>query len=150
MSDDTYALAATSQHSIAAWLRALPAGDSAALKALLAEDVTFHSPAVQSPIRGCEATLLVMLTVAEVLQNIRYRRTFVCGPYEAALEFNAEIGQLQLKGIDLMRFDANGRICEFEVMMRPLRALSAVAEAVGNRVAPKMLELKLKAGPGGG
>lgn len=144
MSDDTYTLAAASQHSIAAWLRAVPTADGAALEALLAEDVTFHSPTVQSPIQGREATLLVMLAVAEVLRNICYRRTFVAGPYEAALEFSAEIGALQLKGIDLMRLDANGRIREFEVMIRPLRSLSAVAEAVGNRVAPRMLGLKLK------
>ncbi|MCG6206567.1 nuclear transport factor 2 family protein [Rhodopseudomonas sp. HC1] len=148
MSDDTYALAAASQQTIAAWHRALPAADVPALTALLTEDVTFFSPTVQSPIRGREATLLVLRTVAEVLQNIRYRRILAGGPCEAALEFSAEIGKLPLNGINLMRFDADGRIREFEVMMRPLRSLSAVADAVGNRVAPRMLELKLKASPG--
>lgn len=148
MSDNTYALAAASQQSIAAWLRAVPAADAATLKALLAEDVIFHSPGVQLPIRGREATLLVMVTVAEVLQNIQYRRIFVGGPHEAALEFSAEIGKLPLKGVNMLRLDADGRISEFEVMMRPLRALSAVAEALGNRIAPRMLELKLKADPG--
>ncbi|MCP9629431.1 nuclear transport factor 2 family protein [Rhodopseudomonas palustris] len=146
MSDDTYALTAASQQTVAAWHRALPAADAVALTGLLTEDVLFHSPAVQSPIQGREATLLVMLAVAEVLENIRYRRTFVGGPCEAALEFSAEIGKLPVKGIDLMRLDPDGKILEFEVMMRPLRSLSAVADAVGSRVAPKMLQLKLKPG----
>ncbi|MFC0242196.1 nuclear transport factor 2 family protein [Rhodopseudomonas telluris] len=146
MSGDTCALAAASQHTVATWHRALPAADAVALTGLLTDGVTFHSPVVQSPIQGREATLLVMLTVAEVLENIRYRRTFVAGPYEAALEFSAEIGKLQVKGVDLMRLDTEGKILEFEVMMRPLRTLSAVADAVGSRVAPKMLQLKLKPG----
>ncbi|WP_420135083.1 nuclear transport factor 2 family protein [Rhodopseudomonas sp.] len=146
MLNDTYALTAASQQTVAIWHRALPAADAVALTGLLAEDVIFHSPAVQSPIQGREATLLVMLAVAEVLENIRYRRTFIGGPCEAALEFSAEIGKLQVKGVDLMRLDGDGKILEFEVMMRPLRTLSAVADAVGSRVAPKMLQLKLKPG----
>lgn len=123
-----------------------PAGDVEVLTSLIAEDVTFYSPAVQSPIQGREAALLVMVTVAEVLDNIRYHRTFVAGPLEAGLEFSALIGKLPVRGIDLIRLDRSGRILAFEVMMRPLRALSAVADAVGNRVAPRMLQLKLKPG----
>lgn len=146
MSDDTYALAAASQQTLANWHRAIPAADLELLTTLLAENVTFHSPAVQSPIEGREATLLVMAAVAEVLEEIRYHRTFVAGPLEAALEFSAQIGKLPVRGIDLIRLDSQGRIVEFEVMIRPLRTLSAVADAVGNRVAPRMLQLKVKPG----
>lgn len=147
MSNDTYALAAASQQTIAAWHQAIPARDMTALTTLLAADVKFHSPAVQSPICGRQAALLVMRTVCEVLDNIRYHRTFVASPLDAALEFSAEIGRLELRGMDLMRFDAAGLICEFEVMMRPLRTLSAVADAVGSRIGPRMLQLKQQSEP---
>ncbi|MGP9812519.1 nuclear transport factor 2 family protein [Rhodopseudomonas sp. NSM] len=148
MSDHTYALAAASQRTIAGWHQALPTGDADALRKLLSEQVTFHSPAVQSPIQGRDASLLVVVAVASVLDNLRYRRTFVAGPCEAALEFSADIGQLHLTGIDLMRLGEDGLIEEFEVMIRPLKALSAVAEAVGSRIGPRLLEMKLKPDPG--
>lgn len=148
MSNHTYALAAASQRTIAGWHKALPTGDADILRRLLDEQVMFHSPAVQSPIRGRDASLLVLSAVAEALDNVCYRRTFVAGPCEAGLEFSADIGQLHLTGIDLMRLGADGLILEFEVMMRPLKALSAVAEAVGNRIGPRLLEMKLKPPPG--
>jgi hypothetical protein len=144
----TYALAAAPQRTIAGWHQALPAGDADALRKLLAEQVTFHSPAVQMPVHGRDASLLVLTTVAEVLENMRYRRIFVAGPCEAALEFSADIGKFHLTGIDLMRFGDDGLIVEFEVMMRPLRALSAVAESVGSRIGPRLLAMKLKPDPG--
>ncbi|ABD09044.1 conserved hypothetical protein [Rhodopseudomonas palustris HaA2] len=144
----TYALAAAPQRTIAGWHQALPTGDVDTLRNLLAEQVTFHSPAVQTPVRGRDASLLVLATVVDVLENMCYRRTFVAGPCEAALEFSADIGQFHLTGIDLMRFRDDGLIVEFEVMMRPLRALSAVAESVGRRIGPRLLDMKLKPDPG--
>ncbi|ABE41502.1 conserved hypothetical protein [Rhodopseudomonas palustris BisB5] len=148
MSNDTYALAATAQQTFAAWRRALPSGDVTLLRPLLAENVTFYSPVIQSPIQGREAALLVLTAVAAVLENLRYRRTFVGGPQDAALEFSAQNGRVQLTGIDLIRFDAEGQVVEFEVMMRPLMALSAIAELVGSRVGLQLLEMKLKSDPG--
>jgi hypothetical protein len=144
---ETYALAATSRRTIEAWHRALPVGDADALGALIAENVVFHSPAVQSPIPGREASVLVLTAVASVLANMRYRRTFVAGPCDAALEFSAEIGKLKLTGVDVMRFAPDGMVVEFEVMIRPMGALAAIAEAIGSRVAPRLLQLKLKRDP---
>jgi len=148
MSNDTYALASKSQQTIAAWRRALPFANAELLKPLLAEHVTFHSPAVQSPIKGREAALLVMTAVAEVLENMRYHRLFVGGPCEVALEFSGDVGKFHLTGVDVMRLDANGLVVEFEVIIRPLRALSALSEAVGNRIGPQLLQMKLKPDPG--
>lgn len=148
MSNDTYALASKSQQTITAWRRALPSGNAEPLKPLLAEHVMFHSPAVQSPIKGREAAFLVMTAVAQVLENMRYHRTFVGGPCEVALEFSGDVDKFHLTGVDLMRLDADGLVVEFEVIMRPLRALSALSEAVGNRIGPQLLQMKLKPDPG--
>ncbi len=43
-----------------------------------------------------------------------------------------------LKGIDLVQFDADGKIVDFEVMVRPLSGLQALGEEMGKRVAPFM------------
>ena len=49
------------------------------------------------------------------------------------LEFSARVGNRELKGIDMIRFDAEGKIAEFEVMIRPLSALQALAAEMGAR-----------------
>ena len=44
------------------------------------------------------------------------------------LEFSATIGDLELKGIDMIAFDDAGLMTRFEVMIRPMKSLIAVAE----------------------
>ncbi|MNY75188.1 hypothetical protein D3C86_2144020 [compost metagenome] len=50
------------------------------------------------------------------------------------LEFSAKVGEKELKGIDLIRFNEQGRIVEFEVMVRPLSGLQALGEQMGQRL----------------
>ena len=40
-----------------------------------------------------------------------------------------------IQGIDLLRFDADGKIRDFTVLVRPLSATIALAEAMGPKVA---------------
>jgi hypothetical protein len=51
------------------------------------------------------------------------------------LEFSAKVGDFSLKGIDIIRFGADGRIVEFEVMVRPFKGLTALAEAMQKQLA---------------
>src|SRR5258706_5590084 len=112
------------------------------LASLLSEHIVFRSPFVQSPIPGRAATLLVLTTVVQIFENFRYHRAFVAGPHDVALEFAANIGKWQLKGIDLIRFNESGEMVEFEVMIRPIKALAALGEAMGNRIGPQLSRLK--------
>ena len=64
----------------------------------------------------------------------------------AALEFSANIGKWQLKGIDLIKFNEQGEMIEFEVMIRPIKALAALGEEMGNRIGPQLSRLKQLAG----
>jgi hypothetical protein len=50
------------------------------------------------------------------------------------LEFSARVGDKQLKGIDMIRFDEQGKIVDFEVMVRPLSGLQALGEEMGRRL----------------
>lgn len=144
----TLALAALPQRSLDGWHTFVASGDADRLQPLLAEHIVFRSPFVQSPIPGRAATLLVLTTVVRIFENFRYHRTFIAGPHDVALEFGANIGKWQLKGVDLIKFNDAGEIVEFEVMVRPIKALQALGEEMGNRIGPQLARLKEAAAAG--
>jgi hypothetical protein len=140
------ALAPLPRRTLDGWHRFVASCDPEILPPLLAEHIVFRSPFVQSPIPGRPATLLVLTTVAQIFENFTYHRTFVAGPHDVALEFAANIGKWQLKGIDLIKFNEAGEMVEFEVMIRPIKALQALGEEMGNRIGPQLSRLKELAG----
>jgi hypothetical protein len=143
---ENHALAPLPQRTLDGWHRFIASGDRDLLSPLLSEHIVFRSPFVQSPIPGRAATLLVLTTVVQIFENFRYYRTFVAGSHDAALEFSANIGKWQLKGIDLVKFNETGEMIEFEVMVRPIKALAALGEEMGNRIGPQLTRLKQAAG----
>jgi hypothetical protein len=96
-------LAPLPQRTLDGWHRFVASGDRELLAQLLSEHIVFRSPFVQSPIPGRPATLLVLSTVVQIFENFRYQRTFIGGSHDVALEFAANIGKWQLKGIDLIK-----------------------------------------------
>ena len=138
----TSSLADLPRQTLADWHRFVATGDRALLPPLLAENIVFRSPAVHAPIPGRTATLLVLTTVVQIFENFRYEREFTSGTHDAGLEFAANVGKFELKGIDLITFDADGKMVAFEVMIRPMKALRALAEAMGNRIGPQLMALK--------
>ena len=137
-----HALAPLQQRTLDGWHRFVASGDHDLLASLLSEHIVFRSPLLQSPIPGRPAALLVLTTVVQIFENFRYHRTFIAGSHDAALEFSANIGKWQLRGIDLITFSESGEIIEFEVMIRPIKALAALGEEIGNRIGPQLAELK--------
>src|SRR6202521_2396930 len=146
---EVLALAPLAQRTLEGWHRFVASRDHGLLGSLLAEHIVFRSPFVQSPIPGRPATLLVLTTVVQIFENFRYHRTFTAGPHDAALEFSANIGKWQLKGVDLIKFAESGEMVEFEVMIRPIKALQALGEEMGNRIGPQLSRLKQAAGAQG-
>lgn len=107
--------------------------DPGALEAALAEDVVFRSPAVFKPYQGREATLAVLRAVINVFEGFRYVDRFE-GPAGDVLLFEARVGERELDGIDLLRFDDRGLVRELTVMIRPLSGLTALVEAMGREL----------------
>lgn len=142
---ETRALAPLPQRTLDGWHRFVASRDHELLASLLAEYIVFRSPFVQSPIPGRPATLLVLTTVVQIFENFRYHRTFVGGSHDVALEFAANIGKWQLKGVDLIKFSDAGEIIDFEVMIRPIKALQALGDEMGNRIGPELIRLKAAA-----
>jgi hypothetical protein len=140
--DEINALAPLPQRTLDGWHRFVASADHDLLAPLLAEHIVFRSPFVQSPIPGRTSTLLVLTTVVQIFENFRYHRSFVAGSHDVALEFSADIGKWQLKGVDLIKFGETGEMTEFEVMVRPIKALQALGEEMGNRIGPQLARLK--------
>ncbi|MEY2457868.1 MAG: hypothetical protein QOK06_3011 [Acidimicrobiaceae bacterium] len=145
---ENQSLAPLPQQTLTGWHAFVATGNQDLLRPLLAEHIVFRSPFVQSPIPGRTATLLVLTTVVQIFGNFRYHREFVAGSHDAALEFSANIGKWQLKGIDLIKFNESGEMLEFEVMIRPIKALQALGEEMGNRIGPELARLKQAAAAG--
>lgn len=116
--------------------RAIEARDLDAAVALLHEDVVFKSPVVFKPYQGREALRLILGAVLNVFEDFRYVREI--GADDArdhALVFEARVGDKVLEGCDFIRLDDDGLISELTVMVRPLAATLALADAMKAQLA---------------
>ncbi|WP_166366461.1 nuclear transport factor 2 family protein [Pseudomonas akapageensis] len=130
-------LSATAQRTLAAWHDILERNAMEELGPLLSERIVFRSPVAHRAYPGRTAICLALKTVNSVFQNFRYHRSFVSEDgTSVVLEFSASVEDKLLKGIDMLRFDDEGKIVEFEVMARPMSALQALASEMGKRLAP--------------
>ena len=114
------------------WQAAVASADVAAVGSLLAEDVTFRSPAVFRPTVGRGPTTLVLAAVLQVFGELRYTHTYLDEPDGVTLQFETSVeaddgGRLEIEGVDIFRLDSEGRIASLTVMLRPLNATQAVA-----------------------
>ena len=115
---------------------ALEAGDIDAAVALLSEDVVFRSPIVFKPYHGRDAVALILHAVSRVFEDFRYTREI--GAPDAsdhALVLRARVGELEIEGCDFLHLDEDGSIDELTVMVRPLTAAHALAEAMKAQIA---------------
>lgn len=97
------------------------------LDALLADAVIFHSPVVHTPQIGKAVTIKYLLAALHVFGNetFRYVRE-LSGPHDAVLEFMLELDGIEINGVDMIRWNNEGRIVEFKVMLRPLKAVNLI------------------------
>jgi hypothetical protein len=103
---------------------------------LLAEDVRFRSPVVFKPYEGRDAVAALLFAVARVFEDFRYVREIGepdCSDH--ALVFEARIGDREIEGCDFLHTGEDGLIDEFVVMVRPLSAALALAEAMKAQLA---------------
>ena len=118
--------------TIATWHHLVKTHNPAGLDDLLAEDAVFLSPIVHSPQRGKALTRAYLHAAFEVFFNdsFRYVRELI-GENDAMLEFETMIDGVLVNGVDLIKWDAAGKITEFKVMLRPLKAINLIHERMG-------------------
>lgn len=112
---------------LATWHRLVRERDASGIPALLDADVVFHSPVVHTPQRGAKLVATYLAAAFRLLAtpSFRYVREVV-GERDAALEFETEIDGIVVNGMDLIRWNDAGRIVDFKVMLRPLKAVNLV------------------------
>ena len=127
---------ATTKQSLKNWHQMIQTGDLSILSDLLADDVVFRSPIAYKPYEGKQVVFFILTNVIQVFQDFTYHREFYSEDGEnAVLEFSANVSGKSLKGIDMIRFNEHGQIIDFEVMIRPMSGLAALAEQMGARIA---------------
>jgi len=114
-------------HPIAAWHELVRSRNPAGLESLLDQDAVFVSPVVHSPQRGKRLAAAYLTAAFHVFLNstFRYVREII-GPSDAMLEFETEIDGVMVNGVDIIKWNESGRIVEFKVMIRPLKAINLV------------------------
>ena len=113
------------------------------LDPILADNIVFRSPVAHTPYPGRTPIKIMLKNVNTVFKDFTYYRTLTTDDgMSVVLEFSARIDDKQVKGIDFLRFIADGKIEEFEVMLRPLSGLNALAKNMGEKLAPFKDQLK--------
>jgi hypothetical protein len=131
------------KQGIEEWHRIVRNMSAEALDEVLAEDCVFHSPVVHTPQQGRDLTRLYLMAAFNVLpgdsgsnggsktaseesadskSNFKYVREVV-GERDAVLEFVTEVDGIVINGIDMIRWNDDGKIIDFKVMVRPLKAI---------------------------
>lgn len=109
------------------WHRVVETRDFALLDELLDDSVAFHSPVVHTPQKGKAITKMYLAGALQVLGNAHFRYVREIGnTTDVLLEFESEVDGIHVNGVDLIRFNAEGRIVDFKVMLRPWKAMEAV------------------------
>ena len=122
----------TTRSAIESWHNIVRTRDASGLDKLLADDVVFYSPVVHTPQVG-KAITSIYLTAAVVVfgnESFRYVREIV-GERDAVLEFETEIDGIVINGVDMIKWNGDGQIIEFKVMIRPLKAVNLIHQKMG-------------------
>jgi ketosteroid isomerase-like protein len=115
--------------TLARWHEIVRTRDVRGLSELLADDCVFHSPVVHTAQAGKAAAFQYLAAAFQVFFNpsFRYVRE-VAGERDAVLEFELTMDGMYVNGVDMIRWNEAGRITDFKVMIRPLRAIDVVRQ----------------------
>jgi hypothetical protein len=117
------------------WHAIVAAQDPALLDDLLADDVEFRSPAVFAPQQGKALTTVYLSGALAVLgPSLRYLSEW-SDDRSAVLEFEASLDGVYVQGVDILRWNAEGKLASFTVMVRPLRGLEKLIELMASQLA---------------
>jgi len=115
--------------------KAVEARDLEDMMAPFAEDAVLHSPITFKPFEGRAAIRGLLSILLEVFDEFSYTDQLEGEDGTRGLVFRARVGDRAVEGIDILRFDADGLIRDFTVMVRPRSAAEALLAEVGSRLA---------------
>jgi hypothetical protein len=112
---------------IKTWHKIVETRDAQGLDALLADEAVFHSPVVHTPQVGKPITKKYLTAAFHVFFNesFRYVRELQ-GDRDAVLEFEVKLDGIIVNGVDMIKWNDAGKVIEFKVMLRPLKAVNLI------------------------
>jgi hypothetical protein len=130
-----------SMNPISTWHQIVRSRDPRGLDNLLADDVVFYSPVVHTPQVGKAITKKYLAAASQVFFNdsFHYVRELT-SDRDAVLEFELELEGIKINGVDLIKWNNAGKIVEFKVMLRPLKAVNLIHEKMGAMLQAKPSE----------
>lgn len=130
------------RQNLRGWYDFIEKHDEKALSDMLAEDVVFHSPVVHTPQEGKAITFMYLSAAGKVLggDGFHYVGEYI-SETGAVLEFNTTIDGIHIDGIDMITWNDEGKITDFKVMVRPLKAVNKLHDMMF-----QMLQQMQKAG----
>ena len=132
--------------SLDTWHHMVASRDLSNLLSIVHPDAVFRSPMANTAYTSAPALMLALSTVIQVFEDFTYHRQLATDDgLNIVLEFSARVGDKRLKGIDIIRFDEQGLITEFEVMIRPLNGLQALGAEMGARLGQQLPGFKTRA-----
>ena len=117
------------------WHEVVESGEIAKLDKIIDEDCIFYSPVVFSPQKGKEATKKYLSAAAVVFadESFKYTKELISSGL-ACLEFELVLNEININGIDIISWNKDGKITEFKVMIRPLKAVEIIHKFVGEEL----------------
>jgi hypothetical protein len=135
--DPTAPLGPAARTTLGRWLAVIASGDFADLDSLIAAEAVYHSPVEWHPYPGHDLVCLLVRTAAGVFEDFRYERQ-MAGGSSAMLEFTAHVGDIQMKGAHLIRFNGDGKIVDIDLIARPAKGVIALGNGVGDKIGPQI------------
>lgn len=114
--------------ALRSWHAVIESRDLPALDDLLADDVVFRSPVVFTPQEGKAVTLAYLTAAMAVLgPSLRYLHQWH-DEASAVLEFEADLGGTYVQGVDMLRWNDEGKLVAITVLVRPMRGMQRLLE----------------------
>jgi len=116
---------------VAVWHEAVAKNDLTAFEALVTDDAVFESPALHKAQVGKSMVSMYLRGAMIVLNNgsFRYVDEWISDK-SAVLEFEAMVDGFNVNGVDIIRWNEEGRVTSFKVMVRPFKGLTALMAAM--------------------
>ena len=119
----------TAKNYIESWHSIFKSQELDKLDKILAENAVFTSPVVFKPMEGKEITKMYLFAAGQSfnMDEFKYTREIHDGS-NSVLEFETFIDDISVNGVDMIKWNYEGKIVDFKVMIRPLKAVQKVQE----------------------
>ena len=113
--------------------KAVEEHDLVSARECMSENVEFHSPVAFKHYSSLETVMALLTHVSQTFEDFVYIDDIQSGSSHM-LRFKARVGDKAIEGVDLLEMGEDGLVEKFTVMVRPLSAAIALAQAMGARI----------------